>query len=79
MADVKQYAYYPRGRDLAIIEVDVNVNTLPNAGIYRGTTWKSPLTTVSDGILLEYVAIPKAKDGGDIYLDKIQISYGYIW
>lgn len=64
MADVKQYAYYVRGRELAIVEVDTE--TLPDGDTYGDTLWKSPVTTADNGLLLEYVARPKAKDGGDI-------------
>ena len=74
MADVKEYAYYIRGRDIAIVEVDTT--TLPNTTFQGDSLWKSPQSTINDGLLLEYTAVPKAKDGGEITdeSDDIDIS-----
>ena len=74
MADIKEYAYYVRGRDIAIMEVDTT--TLPNTTFQSGTLWKSPQSTINDGLLLEYSAVPKSKDGGEITdeSDDIDIS-----
>ena len=63
MADKRQYAWYIRGRDLAIVEIDVELNA---SNPVDDATWKSPTKTISDGIMLEYIVRPKAKDGGEI-------------
>ena len=52
MADIKEYAYYVRGRDIAIMEVDTT--TLPNTTFQSDSLWKSPQSTINDGLLLEY-------------------------
>ena len=74
MASPKEYAYYIRGRDIAIVEVDTT--TLPNTTFQGDSLWKSPQSTINDGLLLEYTAVPKAKDGGEIAdeSDDIDIS-----
>ena len=74
MADIKEYAYYIRGRDIAIVEVDTT--TLPNTTFQGDSLWKSPQSTINDGLLLAYTAVPKAKDGGEIAdeSDDIDIS-----
>ena len=62
MANIKQYAYYLRGRDIAIVEAQVD--TIVNDGRTKlESEYKSPKTTVVDGMFLEYVATPKSKDG----------------
>lgn len=77
MASVKQYAYYLRGRDLAISEIDSE--TLPDGDTYGDTLWKSPVTTVDNGLILEYVARPKAKDGGEIVDESDEIDIGDLY
>ena len=77
MADIKQYAYYLRGRDIAISEIDSE--TIPDGDTYGDTLWKSPVTTVNDGLILEYVARPKAKDGGDIIDETDEIDIGDLY
>tara|TARA_Y100000296_G_scaffold55700_1_gene63923 strand:+ start:256 stop:645 length:390 start_codon:yes stop_codon:yes gene_type:complete len=74
MATRREYAYYVRGRQLAIIEFDVDTTT--DTITYR---WQSPTTTVNDGILLDYAVKPKAKDGGEITdeSDEIDINDTY--
>ena len=64
MADTREYAYFVRGRDIAIMEADVT--SLPNTIFVGDSLWKSPKATVDDGLLLVYVSRPKAKDGGEI-------------
>jgi hypothetical protein len=63
MADQREYGWYLRGRDLAIVEVDIELNA---SNPVDDATWGSPKKTVADALLLEYVAAPKAKDGGEI-------------
>lgn len=85
MAEVKEYAYYLRGRDIAIVESQVDTVITDNR-ITKKEEYKSPKTTVADGMFLEYVAVPKAKDGGAItdesddidlseYLAKALVNY----
>ena len=57
MATVKQYAYYLKGNKIAIAEKDFtsvqNGQTLtaPSVDLPQGGgTWKSPLSTVADGL-----------------------------
>lgn len=52
MADIKEYAYYRRGDRFAIMEVDTT--TLPNTTFQGDTLWKSPQSSVADGIEVEY-------------------------
>ena len=63
MADKRQYAWYIRGKDLALVEIDVDLSA---SNPVDDATWKSPVKTINDGIMLEYVVRPKAKDGGEI-------------
>tara|TARA_R100001594_G_scaffold136831_1_gene179448 strand:+ start:2362 stop:2754 length:393 start_codon:yes stop_codon:yes gene_type:complete len=63
MADKRQYGWYVRGKDLALVEIDVELNA---SNPVDDATWKSPVKTINDGIMLEYVVAPKAKDGGEI-------------
>ena len=52
MADIKEYAYYRRGDQFAIMEVDTT--TLPNTTFQGDTLWKSPQESIADGIEIEY-------------------------
>lgn len=52
MADIKEYAYYRRGDKFAIMEVDTT--TLPNTTFQGDTLWKSPQSSIADGIEVEY-------------------------
>tara|TARA_R110002012_G_scaffold110793_3_gene255483 strand:+ start:2803 stop:3849 length:1047 start_codon:yes stop_codon:yes gene_type:complete len=65
MASLKQYAYYVKGNKLSIVEKDFtpvqNGQTLTAPDIdlpSGGGVWKSPLTTVADGLEIEYVYNP---------------------
>ena len=49
MASNKYYAYYLRGSQLALIEEDLSDNAI----------WKSPTTSVTDGIEVEYAYSPR--------------------
>ena len=65
MASVKQYAYYLKGNKIAITEKDFtaiqNGQTLTAPSIdlpQGGGRWKSPLSTVTDGLEIEYAYSP---------------------
>ena len=49
MAANKFYSYYLRGGQIALIEQDVNDNS----------RWKSPASTVTDGLEIEYAYSPR--------------------
>ena len=68
----KQYAYYIRGRDLAIIENDIS--QVSDGSTAVDSEWGSPKSTVADGLYIEYVAIPKAKDGGELLDESDEID-----
>ena len=62
MASVKEYGYYLRGNTIKLVERDVNFDNDPNSktygpGVDRGE-WKSPLTTVANGLQLQYTYVP---------------------
>ena len=67
MASRKAYAYYLRGKQIAIIEQDSILGDgqtltppgLNDVGPDGDSLWKSPLTTVADGIEIEYVYSPR--------------------
>ena len=48
MAAKKFYSYYVRGNKIALVEQDINDNS----------TWKSPVSTVTDGLEIEYTYSP---------------------
>jgi len=58
MASVKEYGYYIRGNEVAIVEKDTAFDNDPNSRDYgpgaNRTQWKSPKSTVSSGIEFEY-------------------------
>ena len=59
---VKEYGYYIKANKIKLIERDVNFDNDPNSrsygpGVDRGE-WKSPLSTVTDGLQLEYTYVP---------------------
>ena len=65
MAARRHYAYYIRGRKLALIEHD-NVSgsgqtlgqpSLDDIGPSGALSWKSPIATVADGLEIEYAYI----------------------
>tara|TARA_Y100000310_G_scaffold334457_1_gene414286 strand:+ start:1139 stop:1840 length:702 start_codon:yes stop_codon:yes gene_type:complete len=68
MASTKEYAYYLRGNQIAIIQRDValsdglNYTYNPDDGLGISTSniqWKSPLEAVADGLEIEYSYVPK--------------------
>lgn len=65
MATLKEYAYYLKGRKIAIVERDFtsiqNGQTLTAPSVdlpSGGGTWKSPLEAVTDGLEIEYTYTP---------------------
>jgi hypothetical protein len=62
MADVKEYAYYIEGSKISLVERDVSFDNDPNSKDYGPGTdkyvWKSPLTSVTDGLELQYTYSP---------------------
>ena len=65
MATLKQYAYKVKGNKLSILERDFTPlqdgQSLTAPGVELpsgGGTWKSPMTTVTDGLEIEYVYSP---------------------
>ena len=67
MASRKAYAYYLRGKQIAIIEQDSVLGDgqtltppgLNDVGPDGDSLWKSPLTAVADGLEIEYVYSPR--------------------
>ena len=62
MASPKEYAYYVVGNQIGIVEKDVNFDNDPNSKDYgpgiEKNAWKSPLSSVADGLKLEYLYSP---------------------
>mgnify|MGYP003151677761 CR=1 FL=1 len=59
---VKQYGYYIKGNKVAIVERDTQFDNDVNSKDYGPGSdraqWKSPLTTVADGLEIQYVYSP---------------------
>ena len=55
MADIKEYAYYRRGSQFALMEVDTT--TIPNTSFQGDTLYKSPQVSVEDGIELSHTHV----------------------
>jgi len=77
MASRRYYAYYVRGKQLALIEHD-NVSgsgqtlgqpSLDDIGPSGGLQWKSPTATVADGLEIEYAYSPRYHLGGRGIID----------
>ena len=69
MADsTKEYAWYLEGNELAIVEKDVNFdNNVDSKEFGPGTSrqlWKSPQSTVTDGLEVKYVYAPTYRLNG---------------
>ena len=60
---VKEYGYYVKGNKFALVEKDTRFDNDINSKDYGPGTdrvqWKSPLSTVADGIEIQYVYSPK--------------------
>ena len=85
MATVKEYAYYPKGQKLAVIEKDTAFDNDPNAKDYGPGAdhahWKSPLSTVTDGLEIEYTHAPtyRINDLDDtVTIDSYRENSGYL-
>ena len=67
MASRRYYAYYIRGKQLALIEYDsvsgdgqtLGQPSLDDIGPSGGLQWKSPVATVADGLEVEYAYSPR--------------------
>ena len=67
MASSKFYAYYVRGRKIALIEHDFNLGSgqtldqpgLNNVGTRGDALWKSPSEAIASGLEIEYTYSPK--------------------
>ena len=63
MADAKEYAYYIEGNKVAIVERDTafdnNVNSKEYGPGVSRAMWKSPKTSVTDGLEIKYAYSPK--------------------
>jgi len=62
MATVREYGYYFKGLNLAIVEKDTNFDNDVNSKDYGPGSdraqWKSPLASVTDGLQLQYSYAP---------------------
>ena len=84
---VKEYGYYIRGNKLSLVEKDTNFDNDPNSRDYgpgsERSQWKSPKSSVIDGIEIEYSYAPGLNDIRDenyeldlpLYLQKAIIYY----
>ena len=63
MAELKQYGYYIKGNKLAIVERDTTFdNDLNSKDFGPGSDraqWKSPLSTIADGLEIQYCYSPE--------------------
>ena len=63
MANVKEYGYYLKGNKIAIVEQDTAFDNDVNSKDYgpgsNRTQWKSPLSSVTDGLEIEYTYAPR--------------------
>ena len=58
----KEYAYFIKGSKIALVEKDTAFDNDPNSRDFgpgsNRAQWKSPLSTVADGIEIEYTYAP---------------------
>ena len=67
MASRKEYAYYLRGSQIAIVQKDqitgdgqtLSAPGLNDVGVHGDLLWKSPIATVADGLEIEYAYSPR--------------------
>ena len=87
MASAKEYGYFIKGNKLALIEKDTALDNDVNSRDYGPDTtnvrFKSPLSSVTDGIELEYVYSPKYRINSTATADKetatsYETSSGYL-
>ena len=86
MASVKEYAFYIEGTKLCIVERDTQFDNDVNSrdygpGVHR-TQWKSPKSTVADGIQLQYTHTPEyfinETDDVDTQIDTYASAAGFL-
>ncbi|MAK31677.1 hypothetical protein [Acinetobacter sp.] len=72
MAQIREYAYYIKGEELALVEREVNFDNDPDSrtygpGVDRGE-WKSPLADATDGLKIQYTYNPEywINDASDV-------------
>ena len=82
----KQYAWYIEGNEIALLERDVNFdNNVDSKEFGPGTSrqlWKSPQSTVADGLQIKYSYSPNYEIYGDAYdetLTHFGSSSGYLY
>ena len=83
---VKEYGYYIKGNKFAVVEKDTRFdNDITSKDYGPGTDrvqWKSPLSTVADGIEIQYVYSPtyfiNETNKRDVQLDSYKSSSGYL-
>ena len=87
MASAKEYGYFIKGNKLALIEKDTALDNDVNSRDYgpdvTNVRFKSPLSSVTDGIELEYVYSPKYRINSTASADKetatsYETSSGYL-
>ena len=89
MASAKEYGYFIKGNKLALIEKDTALDNDVNSRDYgpdvTNVRFKSPLSSVTDGIELEYVYSPKyrvssnaAVDVNKFYVNGWTVIGGYL-
>ena len=70
MASAKEYGYFIKGQKLALIEKDTDLDNDVNSRDYgpdvTNVRFKSPQSSVTDGIELEYTYSPKYRLGGTV-------------
>ena len=90
MASRKEYAYYLRGSQIAIVQKDqvtgsgqtLSAPGLNDVGTHGDLLWKSPIATVTDGLEIEYAYSPKYRinDADDTKaISAYNESGGYLW
>ena len=86
MATAKEYAYFLKGNRVAIVEKDTSFDNDVNSKDYgpgaNVAQWKSPLTTVADGIEIEYTYAPsyyiQTTNDVDQNITQYQSTDGYL-
>ena len=89
MANLKQYAYFLKGRKIAIVENDITPENDPTSRDYgpdaRVRRYKSPVETVTDGLEIEYTYSPHywisnelSTNSNRFYVDGWTVIDGYL-
>tara|TARA_R100001163_G_C5068358_1_gene208478 strand:- start:8382 stop:9368 length:987 start_codon:yes stop_codon:yes gene_type:complete len=78
MAISKEYAYYLEGNQVAIVEKDVNFdNNVSNKEYGPGVArqqWKSPQTSITDGLEVKYTYSPTYRVSGNTTIESSSVS-----